>query len=96
MFLQFTGGSEFGNKYSGTAHRYIAWSKNQGRVAAQGGAIIQCMRDHAHACPIPKSWNYRIEVDFGECWASVKILEFKRETGQLMPGNLEGEDELIR
>ena len=62
-------------------HRYIAWSKASDQVAAQGGATIRCTRDAGDACAIPPRWVHRMEVDYGEAWASVKILEFRREAG---------------
>ena len=30
--------------------------------------------------------QHRMEVDYGECWASLKILEFRQEQG--MPSHL--------
>lgn len=61
-------------------HRYIAWSKAQGCVAAQGGATVMCARDGG-SVPIPAKWVYRMEVEFGDTWAAVQILEFRREAG---------------
>lgn len=61
-------------------HSYIAWSKAQKRTLAQGGASISCERDSVRT-PVPESWVYRLEVDHGDNWASVQILEFRRAMG---------------
>jgi len=72
-------------------HRYIAWSKAQGRVAAQGGATITCEGlDSGEPVRIPDRWIYRMEVDYGDAWASVKILEFRRGMG--LPSHLGARD----
>ena len=77
-------------------HRYIAWSKAQQRTLAQGGATITCMRD-GEATRVPKSWVYRLEVDHGDHWASMKIIEFRRGMGLRTDGShahqLDGIDE---
>jgi hypothetical protein len=62
-------------------HRYIAWSKAKGKVVAQGGAQIGCQGDGGEPAAIPPEWVYRMEVDYGDAWASLKILEFRREAG---------------
>ena len=47
---------------------------------------------HGHRCrlaiavdgrpaALPKRWVYNLEVEFGDCWASCSILEFRRATG---------------
>ena len=79
-------------------HRYIAWSKAQGRAIAQGGAVVSCERDGV-AAAIPERWVYRMEVDFGDAWAANQIIEFRRATGsdvhQLNPTEmLEAENDL--
>ena len=62
-------------------HRYVAWSKAEGRVAAHGGATIQAIAVDGRPAALPKRWVYNLEVEFGDCWASCSILEFRRATG---------------
>jgi len=62
-------------------HRYIAWSKVQQRAVAQGGLTIHCEGIDGHRVPLPTRWVNRMELDFGETWASTQIVEFRRGTG---------------
>ena len=65
-------------------HHFVAWSRAQAKATAHGGVAIAC-RCHGMPVPIPDRWVYRMEVDFGDSWASVKILEFRRAVG--LPSN---------
>jgi len=59
---------------------FIAWSKLQAHTVAMGGVTITCERD-GECAPVPEKWISRMELDFGEMWASAKILSFRRGVG---------------
>lgn len=66
-------------------HRYVAWSKRRDVAVAQGGATITCERG-GEAAPVPDGWIHRLEVDHGDSWAAVKIIEFRTGAGLASDG----------
>ena len=61
-------------------HEFIAWSKLQGQPVAMGGLTMACERDGERVI-VPESWMSRMELDYGDAWASLRIIAFRRGVG---------------